>query len=326
MLITGALYYWVKYTLARDQRDLWIASILFGLAGLTKYSALPIGLPLLAISFVSQRTFTRRSIIHFSIAALLVIAPPGMWLLRNYNLFGELFPFYQSFTAEPLLHAPLPEFYRAHHVFEMLFYRFFCFIGWVGDAHDEAFSLLTLPAEYRASYVFPFVAIMFLAALHYTRPLFQRYSVWIAAACWGLGLAAGYGLDWYVFHTQYIPLQVGFMLMTSATVLCLISHWTTNIDLNNKPLYLAAVSYLILLFFSAVFLVKLYDLSVRVGYLWGAQGRYFFPFIGFMCIGYLIPLLSAFRHLLRWTLLVPLYFQVLEIIFWFTDASTFYVR
>ncbi len=327
LLLTLGFWQSVCYYNHRSSKYIYRAAVFMGLAGITKYTALPV-IFVWGVIFGFLEGFWKspKKLLRVTTVALLCVTPILVWSTRNYLIFEQLLPLSGKTGGIPKLDMNILEVIRHYNVIEFYYNGFFCLLGWIGVVGDGGATLLPLPQA--------------------LKPFYQSLYVLLAAGVfwqsWKL-----IGSHGKMKLERIMAISIIFIGIISALALTSVSTywimagtclWLSSIgmvfsnfawDLKNKKInnhLFTAASYLILLGFIIPLAVKCYHSTLLSGYLRGAWGKYFFPFAGPLLIGFVLPGFKTFSRVKSWIFVIPVVAQLCEFWLWINYVSHFYLR
>lgn len=173
LLVALGIYYWLKYILTRDVRDIYILAFVFSLAVVTKITALAVMLPVLMITFFELDMPIANRLKHILTVSVVGMFLPMLWFLRNIYYFDNAFISRNHFDKwkSLLLDAPLTDsFYyyiSSYPVLDSFFVNFFGLFGYVGTKRAQSIEFAGAVTHQVAGmplYIFS-VIIFFLVAI-----------------------------------------------------------------------------------------------------------------------------------------------------------------
>jgi hypothetical protein len=248
----------------------------------------------------------------------LALAVPGIWLVRNFIEYGN--PFATAVNTiidfrrqDNPLEITFIEFIRTQPAIEHFFVHFFGLIGWAGVGHGSL-TWFQLRPPFLTLYTWVAFLVAFLALIWFSYTTIRSYSEEriLAPSASPSPIEKSYSYV-KVFHSYSFAVVFGLIVLLTLTmahqiVSVNISPWLIiplfgiifllfiislmvfvfPVEQKQRPMFYAIV---ILAFFSLILLWQVYNVFLLDGRLRATHGRYFYPVLGMVVIGLVVPAL-----------------------------------
>jgi len=325
MLCVAACLFWVLFWRHGEARWFLMACACMGLANITKYTALVISPIWFAGALIIWRAEFKRRVILGLIGGFIVFTPIVAWCLRNWFVYHEILPVQEATAySEPLKMGYLA-FLEHFRVLQTQYSNFICLLGWIGIPGDGASRLLPLPGLLRPFYGIVFLAFASLglcAVWSRVKHCFTKRVAWMLLLG---GVLLVVPLNPILVSNDWLFRYGVLMVLISILMTVVYAGWSFKQGKRDLVL-LHLVSWGVFLVFLWVLTHKMYDNTLVSGFLRAAHGRYFFPLIGFLAIGFVAPALKQLDRS-RWVMgSIVCLFWVLEWLIWLGYLPLFMVR
>ena len=327
LFLASGVYCWIRSYQENDQRFLYAAAIIFSLACITKYTAVPlVSVWFLALLVTHWNPKAIKSYLRIGVLAVIVAVPISLWMLRNYLLYEKILPIYEDLLGPARGGFTFLELFQKEDIFSTLYRKFLSAIGWMQANTGHRITLhMELPNTIQWIWnlgIFSFAC----AALYFVlrRVMNQGARVPLLITGCVTGLIAITALENTILNIDSWFLQLTFWtwILFIFSSLTLFVHGLRHRKVNDT--FFIAFSILGLLLFTGSLLNVIFDVSHFYGNLRAAHGRYFMPYCVLILIGFLIPAFSSLSRWKQWLLGIPLIFQLAEFLVWVNYASTFF--
>jgi len=322
----GCLH-WIRFSQNRKLREFWLACLVFGLACVTKYTALVISMVWFAGVAVSYRESMRVWLKGVTTGFVILFAPISLWMVRNLVVYDRMLPVSDDgIIGNRVLDFGFFEFLRHFDVLSNLFHNGISLLGWMAGGQDGKGLLLFLPPQLWAPYGLVLVGLACLS-LGVFRSLYgmrggRKLNDFALLTCMFPGVVASI----FVFRTSEWLFQLSLILLSCCVLWMLWINLRTNLVKAEGFLAVISISHCVILGFCGVLLYKMYQFALAVGFLKAAHGRYLYPLVGFFIIGFCGPVLKGFEYRRKTALGVLVFLQVLEAMVWLYYAPGFFLR
>lgn len=327
LLFTAGLWQTSCYLNQRKTRYLYWAGVFMGLAGFTKYTALPAIAAWGLLLAVEAKVW--KSLKHFKIltlTAVLCMSPIVLWSLRNYIILGTPLPLSFNPEGEPKLDLGFFQYLAKYRIFESYYRGFWSQLGWIGVPGDGRASLLTLPRGMLPFYGGLLVLFAGSAFCYALKGFFagdSRKNRLFAAAIILIVTATATRI---LVPTSNSWIQIGLGLWLAGFLLAMYRTVYGEHDEREYPFHIQAAACIILISFLIPLVSESFEATRYSGFLRASWGRYFFPFSGLLMAGLVFPGLKQLSRLGNWIILLPIATQAAECWLWVYHAAPFYQR
>jgi len=318
-----AVFFWSRYLLDKKNKDAYMFAFWLSIAAATKLSVLVLILPMVFVLFIELGPPWGARIKQVAVLLILALFLPGLWMFRHFLAFGDPLATYDSLTPSRLpepLQCSFIEYISNLPVIDHLFRHFFGLFGWIGTGrgHISMARIGGIPLIIHAIIVLSF---MLVTAYELTKRISVGFreekdsvngyrslidsaqislkkrgltKIFVLLIVLAVLFVAAFG-----FLTIYRPPGFGgsirFLVFMMLLCLCAAAPLVFVLPLN-KNYKISLYSLVIFGIFSILLLSKLYGMYLREGYMWGINGRYFYPLIPFLLMGLVLPAASLFRR------------------------------
>jgi hypothetical protein len=290
-LLAGvAALYWARVVATGRLADGWKMAGALGAMGLTKLSALPVAVALLALCLRPLAAGRPGRTVRAGALALIAFAPPAAWALRQWLLLGNarLHPISRR-RFDP---ASFFSYLRDYPVVDHTFKNFVGLIGWTGTGGGRV-RWFQISGPYLALFLALELAASAGTAVWLAgRQLARRRILSLAAA----GLVFAFCAVW-LFSTadgSALPKRVLYALLVAVPVAALAPAFSAPRE-DAPVLGSLAVCFL----FGLAYLVNSWEAYEIYGQMRATNGRYFFAVFPFLAIGFVFPATRLFVDRLR---------------------------
>lgn len=328
LLCALATLSWVRFFQNKNQADAWRCAMWLACAAATKMTALVFAFAMMmALVWELKATGTwRQWILRTMALGAVSLSLPGLWMIRQYNSFGNPFAT-ASVYVKTRLSEPLPvsffEYLNSNPVLEDLFNHFYGLFGWHGTGHGKVLLLRITEVPFASFSILFFCFVMaLLVSLHmHLRNCGGVRQPWLYG-CSLVVLAAWFLLLWPGEGMFPLVRRAGFAVGLTAMLLPLYAVPVTR----RFPDRLVGFNLLICFFFLAVLLSQVHKAYIWDGRLRGMHGRYFYPLLG--CAVVLLAFIAqSFPRLARYSFpCSALLLAAMEGVAWFDQAIPFFER
>jgi|GEM_PF-1745831 hypothetical protein len=323
-----AVYFWARYLLKKNIGDAYYMAIFLSLAAGTKMTALLLTPPMLAFVMIEMGGPVALRVRHMVTITMIALSLPALWTIRMYLWLGSALPVAGKSGHSPQkISASILDFLGSTYALESIYIHFWGMFGFVATFRD--IHLLRIDGWPLVYYSWVSVlVILLLAAVLIRRLWFTKKDPHMAA---GPGGGASLLQGWYrLIDHPMISAIFSWMLLCAAALIGIYFYthvysspdgWTRSLffALSAFVLSAAAVAFLrpldleerlvcysllVIAFFVAVFLWRLYGIYLVSGSPRALWGRYFFPLIPLMLVAAFLP---QFRWM-KWPSWVPILF------------------
>ncbi len=344
-------YYFTRFAHKQKKVHAYLCCAFMSFAAATKMTALVVLPPLFILLLLETDKHYTNKLKHTLLLLISSLAVPSLWLIRNYIVYGNPFATASSITIKhdpfsKLANLSFPVFLHRYPVLEHFYTNFFGLIGWKGSGAGKLHMFQISPPfltfyEILGLAVYGFTITWCIKAIssNHTRTssnlpaqdntlylylsarlmTYNKKILWpvtsVATGCVVLAtpcLVKTTAASWLVVPT-FISIFLVFLLATTVFLVPV-----------PRPQRFAFYAVLIVAFFSAVLLWKIYRISQLDGQMRATQGRYFYPILGFIIIGFVIPALRQLgRYAERVALPVAITICLTEAVFFFVKVFPF---
>ena len=314
----------IRFAESGSGPDLLWLGLWLGLGGLVKYTLLVLVPPVLVLSLV--RFFGSESFSWGTVSKYLlsVFIPIGIWVSRNFLMYGELLPIDTSgFQSDQPLGVSFLEFGMEFPLFSILIQSYWGLLGWMGDGNLQV-RWLQMYSIYQQAYTLPLIVVLCLSAhrlIQRSRESTARLVCGIIGALLASFLVVGSGwleeeFKLYLPVLTLFPAIGGWITLEAVWLSC-----ARRLDTQGR-IQLSCV--LLFLFFLMVYLIRIYTFSESAGALQGTFGRYFLPLLGMIILGFLSPGLGRSRWATFLILGAGIVYSGTELYVWLHEAIPFF--
>jgi hypothetical protein len=341
LLSSLSILYWVKFLTTRKIKYSIIMAFFLSLSAVTKSTALLLFVPMVGLCFfyIDEKVFYKRFIKILLIASIAMLLP-GIWMLRSYMQYGIFLSTWSSvmgdFTEAEILKTSLYQYLTTTHIIDSLYTSFFGEFGWAGQGGLCRVLLLKNSLHFMPLYqcvggLFAFLSFIFYIKNNMTMHGWKiPYNIFFAVLLFLFFLFFGIPvkhdslfqmifyaalLSMFVFSFQTIPLIIiecrKFILISNEYLLS-----NKEVLIRNKFIYF---SLFVCFFYTFIFIVKLNTFYEIFHVLRANHGRYWFPIISLLVIGFVLPafkLVNIHKYVLL-TILLSMVFNEFFIYYYY---------
>ena len=282
-----AALFWVRFLRDRRFADaVWMSAAL-GLMGVTKLSAVPVAVILLALIAPRLSGTPGRKIVLAASLGAIALAPPAAWALRHWILLGNARV--HPLSRRPFDPASFLSYLRRDPVVDHTFKNFVGLIGWTGTGGGEVRWF-----QISGGYLAPFL-LLALAVASATAWILARRAAserrWISLAVFAAVFV--FGMVWLFADGDgaVLPKRLLYSLLLSVPLLAVVPAFRRG-----DPDAPILGSHAVFLVFGAAYLVNSWEAFDIYGQMRATNGRYFFAILPFLAMAWGLP---AARRLVR---------------------------
>ena len=328
-----AILYWFRLIKFKSYKDALLMSMWLSIASFTKITALAIALPILVISFFYINGKYIKRIGKWFLCGGISVTLPGCWMIRNFILFGN--PLIDSTNFEKINNlinkVNILEFLRDQPVIEFTFRHFFGFIS----TGRGKLLMLQISEPYLLIYSIVLLILVIGSLVWYTKNSYQQIRRWdkYALIFSVIFLLSSYFL---IFSDKNYPVYRQFLYpLLFATFPFLILSFENKIAKEDK---LIIYSLWPILVFLISYILKLKEIYEIFGTLRATHGRYWFPLIPLLVIGFIFPFFKLLNLYItdkgnyKKTFFIIIFFIIIliissmEIFFYTSEVIPFYLK
>ena len=345
LLGSASTYYFVQFFQNQKMCSAYISVFLMSLAAATKMTALVALAPLTGLLLLEITGGVKQWLQRATLLVTMALAIPGLWLVRNILEYGT--PFATSLSImggfrmqDNPLDTPFFSFLQIQPAIEHFFVNFFGLIGWIGKGAGKLswFQIqhpFLTPYEIVVLFVCIFAVIWFSKTI--THYFYQEnseigdHSI-IVNSYQQIGLLLRYGfVALLVIVTGCTLIISHHIVSTTVASWLIVPTFSLIFALFVLPATVFVVpickaqrsifhAVLIVAFFSAVLLWKIYGIYLLDGRLRATHGRYFYPLLGMLVVGFVVPALLILGKFAERIALPS------AIIICFTEAAFYFIK
>ena len=336
---TVSTYYFIDHFRGKQISSAYKSILFMSLASITKMTALVALAPLTGFLVFSYGQYDVRWVkraISYLITALFL---PTLWLIRNFIVYGK--PFVTAYDIEVFDHflslknTPLEmSFLKFLNEFSVIEAFFSSFIFRIRHLKGDP-RILFMDYPYFFVYelvIFCVILISFSWVISFIWSQSKKEEKWVSIN-WHITKIVSHK----ILNKKLLCILLGIVVLTVTPPLLgnlgnslvplfsffvLILTWSLSAIILAKrmsvPLYHPIFyAQLIFAFFAVVLLFELYNISLMDGKLTGANGRYFYPVLGMILVGIIIPALLRLKNFAqRISFMAGISLFITEILFW----------
>ncbi len=309
-----AFWFWLKFHQDRSLKWMYSFTACLALSTMTKYTAVIIAVPLvISIPFLFKGRIQGK-LKQFIIGGMITFSLLGLWSLRNLQLTGSLFPTvdFNLRTNQPIL--SWIDFYTTHNAFEHMYKNYIGLIGWQGHKEITSNSHIQITKAYRILFDYSFIVLSLLTVSGTFYSWFKqskKHAYTFITLTLTLGLTLW--ISGFIYtHDTLITITLCIVFSMSAALMGPpVREWSNKAQSSTWVLQLTSFLLVFVIF------VKVYSIYIDSNMLRATHGRYLFPLLIPMILGFLYPGFRVFPKLQKYVVFTIPLFVINEFSFWF---------
>lgn len=289
-----AILYWLRFVREERIKDAYIMATWLSLAAIVKITALALAIPILVTSFFHFGGALRSRIVNCILVVFVSGFLQGLWMIRNWILFRnplvDASILNNKVAVQPLNNSIL-EYITTQPVFQQTYKNFFGLIGWTGTGHGQVL-LLQIDGAYIQIISLILTVLLGLSYLWFLKQSIKNIPGVLAK----LTLVVSLFVMLFFFFEGFTRLPYSllekalFSFLLGNIVFCVILV-SKKINNSDREIFYALFAIGVYLLFYLAKLTQGYNVAHKMV---AVHGRYWFPTIPLLFIGFLYP---AFKYI-----------------------------